>query len=145
MSSAADNTDRDISCIAILLQAHKIWKNCPPFFIFKNSEMVLRICWYLITIPKILNFLPNGHLYQIYWNLYQKYWIFYQKLLKFLPNFFVLPKIFKKIPNLISKKYQIYWKFYQLFIIFFTNNIYFFTKKHWFFLPNPKIVLLASE
>ena len=43
MSSAADNTDRDISCIAILLQAHKIWKNCPPFFIFKNSEKVLRI------------------------------------------------------------------------------------------------------
>ena len=68
---------------------------------------------------KNIDFLPNGHLYQIYWNLYQKYWIFYQKLLKFLPNIFVLPKILKKIPNLISKKYQIYWKFYQLLIIFF--------------------------
>ena len=27
----------------ILMPAHKILKNCPPFFIFKNSERVLRI------------------------------------------------------------------------------------------------------
>ena len=95
----------------------------------------------------------------------KKYWLFYQmdiytksneiltknieiftkNYLNFYQFSFFLPKILKKIPNLISKKYQIYWKFYQLLIIFFTNNIYFFTKKHWIFLPNPKIVLLASQ
>ena len=118
------------------------------FSIFLVNEINTTLkCWYLITIPKILNFLPNGHLYQIYWNLYQKYWIFYQKLFKFLPNIFVLPKILKKIPNLISKKYHIYWKFYQLLIIFFTNNIYFFLPKNTeFFYQTQKLFywLLSS-
>ena len=96
----------------ILMPAHKILKNCPPFFIFKNSERVLRIDigrWKFPT-PSTTKFCvrkkvtcKTGYFCPPFWGTN-----FIQKLIfisKNWPRLMKISEIHKDISELVWKKF----------------------------------------